>query len=199
MTSPLTDNELIVEFQRGNLDAFEMLVLRHQDQLINFFYHCSGDRQLSEDYTQDVFVRLVSYLDRYSPKAKFTTFLYKVARNMWIDKLRAERVRPRPVSLESPISGGERCLKDTIEGKSQAPGDAIAHHELGETLEAVIESLPEDLRVVLVLSEIQGLKYREISEVLDVPIGTVKSRMHSAVETLRKKLSGKDLAEEEEE
>lgn len=198
MTEPLTDLELIQEFKNGNIDAFEILVARHQDGLINFFYHCCRDKQLAEDYTQEVFVRLTLFLDRYVPRAKFSTYLYKIARNMWIDKLRSEKSHPRPVSLESPVHGGEGSLRDVVQGKGDAPVDIISRREVDETLSKVIDELPEELRMVLILSELHGMKYREIAEILDVPIGTVKSRMHTAVDLLKKKLTDRNMDEEEE-
>lgn len=198
MTSPLTDNELIEEFRRGNIDAFEMLVERYQAMLLNFFYHCARDRQTAEDCTQEVFIRLVSNIARYTPKAKFTTFLFRVARNLWIDRLRADGARLKPVSLEVPLMDSEKKLKETVPSASAAPPEILSRKEGEASIMKVIDELPEDVRIVLVLSELEGLKYKEISEVLDIPIGTVKSRMHNAVELLKKKWGDRDLDEEEE-
>jgi RNA polymerase sigma-70 factor (ECF subfamily) len=183
----LDDAALIAAIQNGRLPAFTQLVERHQRSLINFFYHLSWDRQVAEDCAQEVFLRLHAHLGTYEPQAKFTTFLYRIARNLWIDRLRSEASRGgRPVSLEArAASGEERPLGD----RERAPGhthvEILARQETQEALREAIESLPDEQKTVLILSEIQGLKYQEIGAILDIPVGTVKSRMHTAMERLK--------------
>jgi len=189
--APRSDTELIAAFKKGSLPAFTELVERHQRSLINFFYHFSWDRQVAEDCAQDVFVKLHRHLDTYEPQAKFTTFLYRVARNLWIDKLRAGAGDPKPVSLESPVSyGEERTLRDRLPARAATPLEILEKEEAEEAVRRAIDALPEEQKMVVVLSERQGLKYQEIGEILEIPVGTVKSRMHTAVEKLKELLDG---------
>lgn len=185
----LSDAELVAEAKRGRLAAFTRLVERHQGSLINFFFHVSWDRQESEDCAQEVFLRLFSHLDRYEPQAKFTTFLFRVARNLWIDRVRAANARARPVSLEAAGTGGdERPLQERVAGKAMTPVELLTERDRGDALRAAIARLPEEQRIVVVLGEFEGMKYQEIGAILDVPVGTVKSRMHAAMEKLKEML-----------
>lgn len=184
--SALGDAELIEAFKAGKLAAFTQLVDRHQRSLINFFYHFSWDRQVSEDCAQEVFLRLYSHLGSYEPQAKFTTFLFRIARNLWIDRVRSAAVHGKPVSLDSSAgSGDERALRDRLAGPALSPVDILSRREEHAALQHAIELLPEEQRMVLVLGEIQGMKYQDVALILEVPVGTVKSRMHTAVERLK--------------
>jgi len=187
----LDDAGLIAAIQRGKLAAFTLLVDRHQRSLINFFFHLSWDRQASEDCAQEVFLRLYSHLGTYEPQAKFTTFLFRIARNLWIDRMRAEQARGgKPVSLEAPAGfGEERSLRDRVSGPSPTPVDILSRQETQDALKNAIDQLPEEQKAVIVLSELQGMKYQDIGAILDIPVGTVKSRMHTAMEKLKELLS----------
>lgn len=180
------DAELVVAFKDGQVGAFAQLVDRHHRSLINFFYHLSWDRQASEDNAQEVFLRLYRHLATYEPQAKFTTFLFKIARNLWIDRLRSAKVHGKPVSLESPLGfGEERSLRDRVASSAPTPVEILARRETAEQLRRALDELPEEQRAVVILSELEGLKYQEIGEILDIPVGTVKSRMHTAMEKLK--------------
>lgn len=181
-----TDVAIIAAIKKGDLSAFTALVDRHEKALVNFFFHFSWDRQMAEDCAQEVFLKLYNHLGSYEPQAKFTTFLYRVAKNLWIDKLRAGAADAKPVSLESPQGGdGERTLKDRVPGAVETPVEILSRRETEEALRRAIDALPEEQRLVVVLSEMQGMKYQEIGEVLEIPVGTVKSRMHTAIERLK--------------
>ena len=189
--SRLGDAELIAAVKDGKLAAFTQLVDRHQRSLINFFFHLSRDRQVAEDCAQEVFLRLHAHLGSYEPQAKFTTFLYRIARNLWIDRMRSEASRGgRLVSLEAASASGEdRPLRDRVSAPSPTPVELLSRQETRQALRDAIERLPEDQKSVLILSEMQGLKYQEIGEILDIPVGTVKSRMHTAMEKLKELLA----------
>lgn len=180
------DPELIQAFKAGKLSAFTQLVDRHQRSLVNFFYHFSWDRQVSEDCAQEVFLRLYSHLGTYEPQAKFTTFLFRIARNLWIDRVRSAAVHGKPVSLEATGgAGGDRPLRDRVAGPSLSPVEILSKREEEAALQRAIDLLPEEQRTVLVLGEIQGMKYQDVAAILEIPVGTVKSRMHTAVERLK--------------
>ncbi|MBI4564428.1 MAG: sigma-70 family RNA polymerase sigma factor [Planctomycetes bacterium] len=184
--SAASDQALIEAIKKGDLAAFTELVSRHQRALVNFFYRCAWDLQTAEDCAQEVFVKLYAHLDAYEPRAKFTTFLYRVARNLWIDKVRAREADPKPISLEGTGGGAQNVpLKDRIPSRGETPIETLTRREMQEALRRAIDALPKEQRLVVVLSEMQGLKYQEISEILEIPVGTVKSRMHTAIEKLK--------------
>ena len=187
------DPQLIEAIKEGRIGAFTALVERHQRPLVNYFYRMSWDRQAAEDGAQEVFLRLFKHLGNYEPQAKFTTFLYRIARNLWIDRVRAGKVRGTSISLEAPTFGDERTLGERIAGDSVTPVETLSRQETEEALRRAIDRLPEEQKAVVILSEIEGLKYQEIGEILEVPVGTIKSRMHAAMEKLKDYLTGIDL------
>jgi RNA polymerase sigma-70 factor (ECF subfamily) len=188
------DAALLLALKGGEFAAFSALVDRHQRSLINFFYHLCGDRQTAEDCAQEVFLRVYSHRDTYEPQAKFTTFLFRIARNLWIDRIRSAAVHGRPASLDSRTDGGEgRSLGDRLPARVPGPVEILAREEQQAALQRAIDQLPEEQKAVVILSEIQGLKYQDIGAILDVPVGTVKSRMHTAMERLKELLSVAEL------
>jgi RNA polymerase sigma-70 factor (ECF subfamily) len=182
----------MIAFSRGDLEAFEEIVKRHQKPLVNFFYRLLWDMPAAEDCAQEVFVRLFSSGAQYSRDAKFTTFLYTVARNLWIDRLRMEHAQKRPVSLSAPTGEDkETMLSEHVANKETTASAKMSLVEQTDRIRRAIESLPEELRIVFILGETEGLKYTEIAEIISVPVGTVKSRMHTAVLKLRELLTEK--------
>jgi len=181
-----SDEDLIRGFKEGDLDAFTELVRRHHRPLMNFFYRLVWDRHRAEDMAQEIFLRLYRAMERYDPRAKFTTFLYRMARNLWIDRVRSVASRPKVASLDRPISGGsETNAGELIPVREPEPGDAISRVEEVEEVRRAVMSLPEEYRMVVLLAEFQQMRYEDIGETLDIPVGTVKSRMHHAIERLR--------------
>lgn len=183
------DAALMAALRAGELGAFNALVARHQRSLINYFYHLCWDRQGAEDCAQEVFLRIYSHLGSYEPQAKFTTFLFRIARNLWIDRVRTAAVHGKPLSLEAPSGREGGALQDRIASRAQGPVEILAREEQQQALRRAIDQLPDEQKAVVILSEIQGLKYQDIGEILGVPVGTVKSRMHTAMDRLKELLS----------
>lgn len=172
-TSPALDADaaLMVEVAGGSEEAFATLVRRNQNPLLNFFARmgASSDR---EDLVQETFVRLYRYRQRYQPSARFTTFLYVLARNVWADRGRKiVRIERLATALEAEVE---------IASQPERPG---ASAEID--VDAALASLSPKLREVIVLNIYQGLRYQEIADVLDIPLGTVKSRINLALGALR--------------
>lgn len=161
----------MVEVAGGSEPAFAELVQRHQNSLVNFFARmgASSDR---EDLVQETFVRLFRYRGRYQPSARFTTFLYVLARNVWADRGR------KIVRMERLASEFEAEME--IATQPQRPG-ASADFDA----DAALARLSPKLREVIVLNIYQGLRYQEIADVLEIPLGTVKSRINHALGALR--------------
>ena len=166
-----SDFELMEQIQQGQQESFVILIRRHQDALVNFFRRLGADSD-ADDLVQETFLRLFRYRLRYRQTAKFTTFLYTLARHAWADRwrkhARKERLRERL----------HRELDETDDGRMGALRDRL------DVQEALMR-LPEKLRIVMVMSQYQGLNYDEIAETLGIPTGTVKSRVFLAMQRLR--------------
>ena len=179
-----TDVELMLEFKAGTESAFEKLVRRHETGLINYFYRMLWDRASAEDLTQEVFLRVYTHAADYEPKAKFATYLYRIARNCWIDHLRRSKHTRKQLSLDATLDE-DFSLYDSIVVREDSPVDVARKHEFIEHLIGAVDSLPEQQKSCFVLSEVRNMNYAEVAETLQIPVGTVKSRMHNAMKRLR--------------
>lgn len=157
--------------KEGDLGAFDDLVRKYQRALMNFFGGLGVYTDV-DDLVQDTFMRIYRRREQYRPTAKFTTYLYTVARSVWIDWTRRQVRRTDGLTALAT----EMAIRE--EAPKQVPERALAAAE-------AVDMLPEKLRLVIVLSIFQGLKYQEIADVLEIPVGTVKSRMSNAVKTLK--------------
>jgi RNA polymerase sigma-70 factor, ECF subfamily len=189
----MSDNDqLIMERIRdGDQMAVAELVRRFQHELLGFFYHQSWDQLVAEELTQDVFVNVYRSRARYQPTAKVRTYLYRIAHNLWIDHIRRQK---HHLSIDAEM--GERSLKlaDILKAPGSPDSEAESRdQEIRNRLRESLEGLPEGQREVFVLANNHGMKYQDIAEVLGIPEGTVKSRMHNAVRALRDDLQ--DLVE----
>lgn len=183
------DLELMRRFQAGDADAFTQLYERHLRGLLNFFFRLCWDASMSEDFAQEVLLRVYKSARNWEPNAKFTTFLYRIARNHWIDHCRLLSTQKEKVSLNADAAGeGELSLIDRLPDDIKPPEDDLDRRELYGAIMKALDQLPEEQRMVFVLSEIEEMKYHEIAEVMDIPVGTVKSRMHTAVAKLQELL-----------
>lgn len=184
-----SDIELMVEVRDGHDAAFAILIDRHQRNLIYFFTRLTRNRDTAEDWAQEVFCRIYARRHQYEPRARFTTYLYRIARNHWIDHARKRGRRPREISLEEPGPGSqgesEGSLRERITGHTPAPIVTLEGRETLERLARAIEDLTDDQRLLYQLAVEQSIRYQEISEILEIPVGTVKSRMHSIMSSLR--------------
>lgn len=218
-TDPAED--LLARFRDGDEAAFEGLVTTYQARLIQFFYRLCWDRDRAEDYTQSLFLKLLRGAGSYRPEGKLTTFLYRVATNLWIDEYRAMRPRGRIYSLdqallhgqslaassasageaspsrrEGPAGDGQSVLRGGVPVDAATevhrPDDVAEQNEERRRLREALEQLTEPHRLVFELAVYQELPYAEVSEILGIPVGTVKSRMHNAVRALRGILAEED-------
>lgn len=184
------DRQLVERFQQGDAEAFTELYECHLQGLLNFFFRLCWDQALAEDFAQEVLLRVYKSIHRWEPNAKFTTFLYRVARNYWIDHCRLLSTRNENVSLNATVGGADSDVRlvDRLPDDIRPPDDDIDRRELYGAIMGALEQLPEEQRMVFVLSEIEELKYQEIAEIMEIPLGTVKSRMHAAVGKLQELL-----------
>jgi RNA polymerase sigma-70 factor (ECF subfamily) len=178
MFEGMDDIRLMGLVKGGDMDAFSEIIRRHQSHLVNFFQRMNAHIDEAEACAQETFVRLYDYRGRYSARgSKFTTFLFTLARHVWADECRRTRRSKETVSLDdaAPIGG------------KAAAGDAD-RAGVRMDVEAALARLPEKLREAVVLSVCEGMDYQEISEILEIPLGTVKSRMFVAFTQMRKDL-----------
>lgn len=193
--SERTDEELLCEFRdQGNRNAFEQLVLRYERELYNYLRNYLGDAQLAEDVFQNTFLQIHLKSDQFQPGRKFRPWLYTIATSRAIDLQRRNR-RHQAASLNAGFSDsgeeGSGSLVDLLDAQSPTADDHFDMEERREMVVAAIETLPETHRQVILLIYYQGLKFREAADVLDIPVGTVKSRFHGALLKLNKLLAEK--------
>lgn len=181
---PEDDRELMAVAASGSREAFDALVTRWSARLMSFFYRQCGDRGLAEDCVQEVFVRLYKSRDRYQPEASFATFLFTIARHYWIDVSRARRVRPDQRGRGDDGEEGEGRLERLVDSTEAPPIHAMLADDVVRLRSALLR-LPETLRDAVQLGVIEALPYSEVATLLRIPVGTVKSRVHAAVQALR--------------
>ena len=193
-----SDEDLLLEYRsRGDRKAFEELVHRYERELYNYLRHYLGDAQMAEDAFQAAFLQVHLKCEQFEPGRRVRPWLYTVATNQAIDAQRRNR-RHRMVSLSqrSRRSGKEEdvgALVELLDGDDPNPADRLESDEQRQFVRAAVERLPLALRQVLLLVYYQGLKYREAAEVLSIPVGTVKSRLHAAIRRLEQSLTPSHL------
>jgi len=186
--SDLSDHELMARIQRGEEQAFQSLWSRYAHTLSNFFFQMCFDRVASEDYVQETFLRVWRARATYRPIGKVSTWLYQIAKHYWFNE--REKMKRRPFHA---VAGGDDAQAQFANipeaGSDTAPEAVATAGETGKAIEEAVSGLSEKLRVVFVLARYRGLPYADISEIVDIPVGTVKSRMSLAERQLRASLS----------
>lgn len=188
--SGIADNALISAYLEGDEYAFEVLVTRYQNKLVNYLNRLIHDYEMAVDLAQEAFIRVYRNANRYKGEYQFSTWLYRIATNLAIDEMRRRERKGRfffyKVKGRFQQEDGTRCLPDL----RYSPEKSLDRTEKLERLQVAIDSLPGKYRFAFILKEVQELSYQEISKVLRISLGTVKSRVHRAKILLRGKLSG---------
>jgi len=186
--SACSDEDLLIRFCKGQKEAFGALVRRYERELYGYLRRYLGDGSLAEDVFQNTFLQVYVKSGQYEPGRPVRPWLYTIATNQAIDALRRNG-RHQAVSLdqyrEETAEGDVHGLLETLEGRGPGPLDLAAGEERRERVRASVDRLPDFLRQVLILAYYQGLKYREIADILGIPVGTVKSRLHAALVKLQ--------------
>ncbi|MBN2412917.1 sigma-70 family RNA polymerase sigma factor [candidate division KSB1 bacterium] len=185
--SNFSDEELIKKFQDGDLYAYDLIVRRYKDQLLNFAYRFLGNLEESEDVVQETFLRLYKNRHAYKQIAKFSTWIYTIAGNLAKTELR-KRKRRKLVSIsELGFEEKEYEIED-LKADTERQADSILKEKI---IKNAIENLPFRFKQVIILRDIQELSYEDISSILRIPLGTVKSRVNRA--RIKLQLTLKDL------
>lgn len=185
------DEELMILYAAGEVAAFEILVSRHERAIFNFILRSVGRREVAEELLQETFLRIIKSAPKYQKTAKFTTWAYTIARNLCIDRARKYSKR-KEYSLNQTVGGddgGATFLDNLVDDEAASGGVDLEKKVFLERLKEALDELPEDQREVFVMREFSGLKFREIADILDIPVPTAKSRMRYALESLRAHLS----------
>jgi RNA polymerase sigma-70 factor (ECF subfamily) len=180
------DAEAMLRVQAGDVRAFERLVERFLRPLCGFFRRLGAEASQAEDCAQEVFLKLYRTRAAYEPRARFSTYLFSIARHLWIDVVRHRAAGPRTISADD---GGREGLDSPASAAflstEEDPAAAARREELEACLREAVRVLPPDQREVFALARADRFRYEEIAEILRIPVGTAKSRMHAAVQALR--------------
>lgn len=185
----LTDEHLVEEFLQGNLAAFEELVSRYEQKVFQLAYRLSGNLDDASDLAQEAFLKVYRSLGQWRGKATFSTWLYRIVTNTFLDDMRKRKRRPLvAVSLDASIPTEDGEVTREFPSTDPGPEQEYLQRELQQIVLTALAELEPDYRVVLTLRDIQGHTYEEIAQITQLNIGTVKSRISRARAALRKKL-----------
>lgn len=176
------DAKLIQQTLAGDRSAFGNLVRKYQDRLFNVAFRLVGHMEDAHDVTQEAFINAFESLPRFQGDAQFFTWLYRIAVNAAISR---QRKRRETVSLQQGGRPDKPLPEPFDESFDHQPGDALERRESDQRIHAALQQVAPDFRTVLVLRDLEGMKYEEIAVALDLPIGTVRSRLHRARLELR--------------
>ena len=183
----LTDQEVVVRAREGSERAYRELVRRYERPIFSLIYRMVRDRELAEDLAQETFVKALNALDSYRPEYKFSSWIFKISNNAAIDHLRRRELDT--LSLEgSPHAATPDAIEATalqIGDRGETPLDVVEAKELGGEIEQAIARLRPEYRQCILLRHVEGRPYEEIAEILDLPLGTVKTYIHRARNELR--------------
>jgi RNA polymerase sigma-70 factor (ECF subfamily) len=177
-----TDEQLLAEYRDGDKGAFGLLVGRYQRELYHFLVRFLGDRAAAEDVFQETFLQVHQSAEQFDLSRRFRPWLFTIAANKARDLIRSQARRPTN-PLQASISGDEDSGEfiDLMQAASSMPGEPMEKEELQQQVQKTVMGMPEHLREILLLSYFHQFPYKQIGDILDIPLGTVKSRLHAAV------------------
>ncbi len=192
-----SDEELLEAYRSGEPSAFETLVHRHHDDLVRFLVRLCGNRALAEDAFQEAFLQVHLSAETFDASRRFKPWLFTIAANKGRDALRRS-ARRKALDLSAPIGGpaaggdgangdGARTFVDLMEIDVPSPDAAMDAQETNRLVQQAIDQMPWSLREILLLAYFQRMSYNQIADALKIPLGTVKSRLHSAVASFARK------------
>ncbi len=185
--NPVTDEELLLEYrQTGDRELYATLVYRYERELFNYLRRYLGNAEMAEDAFQGAFLQVHLKCEQFQEGRRFRPWLYTIATNQAIDARRRNK-RHRMVSLDTPREQDHDDvgrLVNLLESSDTGPMDSAVEVEREQLVRRSLDALPQNMQSVIQLVYYQGMKYREAADVLEIPVGTVKSRLHAAVAKL---------------
>jgi RNA polymerase sigma-70 factor (ECF subfamily) len=185
-TPPLSDERLVELSLDGDEGAFGVLVQRYQRRLTAFLSQLVGDVELARELSQEAFIRAWSALERFDPKYRFSTWLFRIAHNLGIDQLRRRRLQTTPL-YRTDSEGGE--VEVVVPDLDKDPLGHLQNRVLASELRQVIDGLRPEYRELVLLRHFAGLSYQEIADFTEMPLGTVKNKLFRAHSVLRRALA----------
>lgn len=186
-------NKRIKQVLNGNQDAYAEIVDLYQSRLYHVCYRMLGNKHEAEDITQEAFLRAYINLHTFDQKRKFSTWIFRIATNLCIDRIRKKKP---DYHLDAQVPGTDGLdMYSQIAASEELPVEQLEKMEMQERLQYEISRLPDKYRSVIVLKYMEELPLLEISEILDLPLGTVKTRIHRGREALRKQMSELPMTE----
>ena len=184
---PRTDEELVQDVLAGDQDAFTDLVDRYQGRLVNYLYRMVRNTEEAHDVAQEVFIKVYQALDRFDPRYRFSTWLFRVGQNAAIDLIRKRRLKL--VSLHRPEDGDDGRDWE-LPSPERGPYREVRNLERGEAIHRAVDGLPEEYRELISLRHFGELSYDEIATLKDMPLGTVKNKLFRGRQMLKEQLAG---------
>lgn len=185
---PDPDAALMLRVKRGDRAAFAELVGKYQQPVMNFIFRTLRDETEAEDLAQNVFLQVYKSRDRYERTAKFSTWLFTIARNLCLNEIRRRSRHPAESLEETHPEYGDQPSRQYEDKKNFLPTENLLHRELAVKIEAALAALPEAQRTAILLCRQDELSYEEIAKVLDCSLSATKSLIHRGRETLKEKL-----------
>ena len=189
-TSPVSDHELVTRAQTGSEKAYRELLGRYQRPVFSIIYRMIRDREQAEDLAQETFVRVFNNIDRYDPRFKFSSWIFKIATNLTIDHIRRKELNTVSIDGSRNAVTAEQieATSITIASDDENPEELLEAKELGEEIEGAIGKLRPEYKAAILLRHVEGREYQEIAEILSLPLGTVKTYIHRGRNELREQL-----------
>jgi RNA polymerase sigma-70 factor (ECF subfamily) len=178
------DKRIIEKCRQGDRSAYNELIIRYEKRIYNYAYRLSGSYDAANDIASDTFLRVYNSLASFRGDSSFITWLFRVITNIYLDSKKRERARPAQ-SLDEMIELGDAAVSVQVEDTAPTPAQHAESSERTDLLQNAISSLPDYQRMMIVMYHNDGQSYEEIAEALDMPIGTVKSRLNRARLSLR--------------
>lgn len=177
---------LIERCKKGDESAYRALLKKYENSVHSICYRMVRNTEEARDIAQDVFVKVFNMLDRYNPHYAFSSWLFKITANLCIDSIRKRRASF--ISFDEPVQQEEGSIPRQFESPGRNPEEVVIDRQHGSMVSEAIETLPEHYRIIILLRHQEQLAYEEIAEQLQIPLGTVKARIHRAREMLKNRL-----------
>ena len=194
----MTDVELIQSFIEGNQADFNTLVWRWEKSIYNFILRYLGQKELARDLTQKTFIRVYKNIHKLRDASRFSSWIYQIASNLCKDELKKKTHRDLLSidTIQENSENGHLMPEELIDNENNHPDSTLNQKQIGMIIQKALQQIPEEQRIVIIMKEYQGLKFKEIAEALGEPLNTVKSRMYYGLNGLRKIFEKWNITEE---
>ena len=182
-----SDQEVVAWACEGSEHAYRELIRRYERPVFSLIFRMVRDRELAEDITQDTFIKVLNAIDRYNPDYKFSSWIFKIANNATIDHLRRKELDTLSLDGAPQATTQDRIEATALQigASGESPLDELEARELGSQIENAIQSLRPEYQACIILRHVEGRPYEEIADILDLPLGTVKTYIHRARNELK--------------